>query len=492
MNRPCKYPDLGIRKEHHVWLIAATAVLVVVQLFQNLDQLPVRLWDESRQAMNVLEMIHNEKYLVTHFSGEPDLWNTKPPLLIWIQLLLTKLFGFSEWSLRLPSALAGLLTALAISLFTFHKSRSVLLACLSAFILVSFSNYVGLHATRTGDYDALLTLWTTTYCLLFVVYLDTSQVKWLYLFSLSLILAVLTKGVAGLLFLPGLLVIILLNGKWWIFRNLGLYFNGILIVMAIASYYIFREMASEGYLAAVMNNELGGRFNSTIENHYQPFHFYFNHLLGSETIWVVMAFVGLYFGCRKERSEQRSILLTLLILTITFLVIISKSQTKLLWYFVPALPFIAIISAIGLVSLIDFLITRFGDTQPGVLKYYLCAVYIITAIPYSIVFQRNYNYSVRQSDARLYNIGNLIKEAGNGTVDLRGYKICFNGNTPNVWADLKIVSEKGVEMPFRSVDKISVGDKLIVWQESVMAQLYESHNISMIKEENNIHFLEVR
>jgi 4-amino-4-deoxy-L-arabinose transferase-like glycosyltransferase len=305
-------------------------------------------------------------------------------------------------------------------------------------------------------------------------------------------LAVLTKGVAGLLFLPGLLVIILLNGKWWIFRNLGLYFNGILIVMAIASYYIFREMASEGYLAAVMNNELGGRFNSTIENHYQPFHFYFNHLLGSETIWVVMAFVGLYFGCRKERSEQRSILLTLLILTITFLVIISKSQTKLLWYFVPALPFIAIISAIGLVSLIDFLITRFGDTQPGVLKYYLCAVYIITAIPYSIVFQRNYNYSVRQSDARLYNIGNLIKEAGNGTVDLRGYKICFNGNTPNVWADLKIVSEKGVEMPFRSVDKISVGDKLIVWQESVMAQLYESHNISMIKEENNIHFLEVR
>ncbi|UOQ78563.1 hypothetical protein MUN84_08455 [Hymenobacter sp. 5516J-16] len=64
---------------------------------------PIYLWDESRVAVNAAEMALNNNWLVAHFEGQPDLWNTKPPLLLWLQVLSIKLFGFNEVAIRLPT-----------------------------------------------------------------------------------------------------------------------------------------------------------------------------------------------------------------------------------------------------------------------------------------------------------------------------------------------------------------------------------------------------
>ena len=137
------------------------AVLVYFAIFWNLDYMPIRLWDESRLAINALEMYKNGNYIVTYFDGLPDMWNTKPPLMIWLQVLMFKAFGISVLSLRLPSAISALLTTIAILFFSIKYLKSFWFGFVAVFVLISIDGYIELHSIRTGDYDSLLTLFTT-------------------------------------------------------------------------------------------------------------------------------------------------------------------------------------------------------------------------------------------------------------------------------------------------------------------------------------------
>ena len=71
--------------------------LMYIPLFGYLDTLPLRIWDESRLAVNSYEMLNNGNFIVTGFEGKPDMWNTKPPFLIWIQVLFIKIRGLLSW-----------------------------------------------------------------------------------------------------------------------------------------------------------------------------------------------------------------------------------------------------------------------------------------------------------------------------------------------------------------------------------------------------------
>src|SRR6476469_4901663 len=93
-------------------------VLCYFPIFLHLDSLSIRLWDESRLANNAIEMGINKNYIVTYYGGQPDMWNTKPPLMIWLQVFFGNLIGFNELSIRLPSAFAALFTVWLIALFT--------------------------------------------------------------------------------------------------------------------------------------------------------------------------------------------------------------------------------------------------------------------------------------------------------------------------------------------------------------------------------------
>ena len=89
-------------------------LLAYFPVFLHLEFLPIRVWDESRLANNAYEMFKNGNFLVPHFEGTPDMWNTKPPLMVILQVLCCKVFGIRELSIRLPSAIAGFLTAVNI------------------------------------------------------------------------------------------------------------------------------------------------------------------------------------------------------------------------------------------------------------------------------------------------------------------------------------------------------------------------------------------
>ncbi|MGB1103999.1 MAG: ArnT family glycosyltransferase [Crocinitomicaceae bacterium] len=79
----------------------------------------MRFWDESIFAVNTFEMMENRQYFPSFYDGQPDLYNTKPPLLNWLQIIASHIFGYNELSMRLPWAIGAGLSVLAI--FNFLK-----------------------------------------------------------------------------------------------------------------------------------------------------------------------------------------------------------------------------------------------------------------------------------------------------------------------------------------------------------------------------------
>src|SRR5688572_32570269 len=120
-------------------------IVAGIPLFVHLDVLPFRLWDESRLASNAYEMHKNGNFVVTHYNGEPEMWNTKPPLMIWLQVFFIKLLGFNELSVRMPSAIAGLLTCVLLLLFSDKYFKSYLPGAFACLVLVTTNGYVDIH-----------------------------------------------------------------------------------------------------------------------------------------------------------------------------------------------------------------------------------------------------------------------------------------------------------------------------------------------------------
>ncbi|MFN5621315.1 MAG: ArnT family glycosyltransferase, partial [Flavobacteriales bacterium] len=171
-------------------------------LFGHIEKLPLRQYDEARQAINAMEMLHSGNWLVTSYDHEPETWNTKPPLLIWLQASFMAVLGPTELAVRLPSAFAALMTGFLLWFFAKRHLNREYLGLLAAGILFTTACYVRLHGTRTGDFDALLTLFTTWAGISLWLFVERQERKFLIPFFVAWTLGVFTNGIAARLFAP--------------------------------------------------------------------------------------------------------------------------------------------------------------------------------------------------------------------------------------------------------------------------------------------------
>lgn len=345
------------------WILPLVILIVLsyFPLFLHLDKLPIRIWDEARLAVNAIEMTRSGNTLVTFFDGEPEMWNTKPPFLIWLQAACINIFGINELSVRLPSALAALFTILGLVMFSAKYFKDIWLGIIAALVLLTSYGYVEHHGTRTGDYDSLLTLLTTCYCLLWFAYIEYGKLKYLHFFFMAVTIAVLTKTVQGLFFIPALLIyaFAVKNKFKVIIKNKWVYIDSLIFILIICSYYITREYYNPGYLESVNQNELGGRFLNVIENHKHGFMFYFDNLINVRfSNWYILLLPGLVVGLTIKNKHIRNISIFCSINIVAYWLIISAAQTKLEWYDLPLFPFLSLLASIFIYWIFIFLKTN--------------------------------------------------------------------------------------------------------------------------------------
>lgn len=332
------------------WAYFSFFFLASIALFANLGTDPLACWDESRQAVNAVEMLDHKNPFITTYEGEVDLWNTKPSLLVATQSLSFAVLGISEFALRLPSALAALLLCLGIFRFFIHEYKSYWGAFTAVSILLSISGYNGYHGVRTGDYEGFLTLFATLFILYFYKFLKKEDKNSLFLFFIFFTLSVLSKGITAFMFLPGLFLYALFSGNFFSITRMPVFWIVLLSsLLGIILYYGYREYHSPGFLQVIYDNELGGRFNKVKEGNSGAWNYYLIGLLSERALpWVPIILLSytLRLFTIKSNNIWRTPLLYFGFLNFSWLFFISIAKTKLAWYDVPMFPLTAILGGL--------------------------------------------------------------------------------------------------------------------------------------------------
>jgi len=111
-----------LRKYLPYLLLAVGFYIISMPLWLKVDLLPIRLWDEARNAVNAIEMSQSHNWLVRTYNGIPETFETKPPLLTWFQVVSLKVFGYNELAIRLPSVVFSILSLIVLFVLLFKMT----------------------------------------------------------------------------------------------------------------------------------------------------------------------------------------------------------------------------------------------------------------------------------------------------------------------------------------------------------------------------------
>jgi 4-amino-4-deoxy-L-arabinose transferase-like glycosyltransferase len=333
--------------------VLALMIVCAVPFLLSLGNIPLIDPDEGRYAEIPREMLERGDFITPTLNYVK--YFEKPPLLYWLNAASLKLFGLNEFAARLPSALSGLATVLAtyiIALKLFDR-RTALFAAL---ILTTAAGFV--LQSRIILTDMLLTFCLTSALGSFIVAARQEErhrggATW-YLFYLFCALAVLTKGLIGLVFPAGIIFFyMLIAGEWRLLIRMRLV-SGILLFLAItAPWFVAVSLKNPEFARFFFIHEHFERFTSTVHGRYQPFWFFVPVLLGTMLPWSFFIPGSLGRAWRDRHHESGRAALFMLIWSVLIFLFFSKSGSKLVPYMLPIFPPLAILIASRFSSAFD-------------------------------------------------------------------------------------------------------------------------------------------
>ena len=315
----------GIQK-HGITILLLGAVSVAAFLFQ-LGSTRLDSWDEAIYAQAAKEMVSSGDWITPHWNQQE--FFQKPPLLIWLTALLFKVFGISEFTSRVVSALSGVGVVL-LTLMLARRFFDELPAVVSSVaVLVSAPLF---QFARSGTMDVLLTF----FMLLAVYsYLKSKEDSRLWLaVGIACGLAVMTKGAAAFPLIGALLIAAVLDRRRFA-REL---WAGILLFIVIGGTWHFAMIYLHGnaFLDDYLGRHVLARAMGGVDERLEGVFYY---------LPVVGVFLPLLpFGLHRLWKE-RDVPPIIPILGLSIILFYTFISTKHAWYIVPALPFLSILVA---------------------------------------------------------------------------------------------------------------------------------------------------
>jgi 4-amino-4-deoxy-L-arabinose transferase-like glycosyltransferase len=321
----------------------AVFVVLVVVIFVSTFRLgSVTLFDgdEAVFAEATKEMVQSGDYITPTYNGEVRY--DKPIFFYWMMGLSYKVFGINEFGARFPSAVAGILLAMALFYFVrhFYSDNRALYAGLSMTASLYFFVY-----SRASVTDMVLTLFITLS--LFSFYLSLKwRARFIYGFYLFSALAFLTKGLIGIVFPFAVAFIFVLVTEG--IRGLKKVFNqkGLLLFMIVGGPWYAAQFAIHGdeFFQQFFMKHHFKRYTDVISGHKGPIYYYVAALAVGLFPWVAF----LPSGIRKMLKDKDPLLVFSGIWVAFIVVFFSFATTKLPDYVLSAIPAVAILIASGM------------------------------------------------------------------------------------------------------------------------------------------------
>lgn len=330
------------------------ALFCVVPFLLFLGNIPLIDPDEGRYAEIPREMLERNDFITPTLNYVK--YFEKPPLLYWLNAASIKLFGLNEWAARLPSALSGMATVLAtyiIALRLFDR-RTALFAAL---FLATAAGFI--LQSRIILTDMLLTFCLTSALGAFITAARREEwhrggdAAW-YIFYLFCALAVLTKGLIGIVFPAGIIFFyLLITGDWHILKRMRL-LTGIVLFLAVTTpWFLAVSLKNPEFARFFFIHEHFERFTSTVHGRSQPFWFFVPVLAGTMLPWSFFIPGALTLAWRDRRHEGGQAALFLLIWALFIFLFFSASGSKLIPYMLPVFPPLALLIANRFNTILD-------------------------------------------------------------------------------------------------------------------------------------------
>lgn len=434
-------------------------------------------------------MAHGGNWIAVPYNGQPDWWSTKPPLMIWLQAICISIFGMNELSIRLPAALGAFFTCAVIFIFCYKYLKNIELGFIAVLVLITTTGFIKTHVARTGDYDSLLVLLTTTYLLSYFISIESENQKtakkFLIYFFIAVTLSVLCKGIQGLIFLPGLFIYTLARKKFlFLLKQKQFYFGLVLFFVFGVGYFLLREWIDPGFLNAFWQMEGGGRFNSAIDAHDGPFSFYWQILINEDfNGWYMLIPCGIIIGVAQVDKRIKNLSWFLLLLCAEYLLVISSAQTKINWYDAPMLPLLALIA--GIFISWCYTIIRNSEALNRGLKFPAAAfvlLFLLFVNPYTQTIQNIFNYKEISWNKWVYDIPNYLNHAINTNKNIDGATVVYNYWPSTTMLYLKMLEEKNQHV---KLSLYQVEDKFLKMLEGGVQQ-FSICNVSGFKSGDKI------
>jgi 4-amino-4-deoxy-L-arabinose transferase-like glycosyltransferase len=296
--------------------------------------------DEPRYAQVAREMLGRHDWITPTLGGKP--WLEKPPLYYWQAMLAYIVFGVSDWSARLPSAVDATLMVVATYLFLkrfrpgFQLDGALMAA--SAAGVVAFA--------RAASTDMPLASMFTIAMLAWYAWYENESRGYLAVFYCFLALGMLAKGPVAP-FLAGIVIAIFATARGD-YRLLGrtLWVPGILLFCAVAlPWHAAVQIKNPEFFRIFILEHNLARFGTNLYHHPEPFWYFVPVTLLGLIPWAVFVASSFVQNIRAWWTDRQQVFASeaalnvfLVIWLVVPVVFFSLSKSKLPGYIVPALP----------------------------------------------------------------------------------------------------------------------------------------------------------
>ncbi len=340
--KPDHFEMLSHKKLVGILMAAAYVLLMMGNGFVSLTH-P----DEVFYVQSAKEMIAHRSWLTPMIFDAPHF--EKPIFFFWLLALNIKLFGVTPFAARFWPALfavIGVAVTYWAAWMLFERKR---LAFLSGLVLASSFIYLALARAVLTDM-VFSVLVTVTIALLYAGYkYRASADKWIVLAAAVSGVAVLTKGVLGVIFPAAAILIFLLYKRDLAFLKRRGIWPGLCVFLLIAlpwhvvmyQWYgqeFIREYVHNVHIRRVLEAE-----HARLDNWYFYLGLMFGGILPWSFFWPPAA--RLVWRQFKEKLPERDKLFFLLAWVLGVYIFVQPAHSKLASYVFPAFPAIAIVVA---------------------------------------------------------------------------------------------------------------------------------------------------
>ncbi|HZP86746.1 MAG TPA: phospholipid carrier-dependent glycosyltransferase [Burkholderiales bacterium] len=328
------------------WKAFLLLIVFIALWFGGLNHRKLFDPDEGRYAEVPREMAVTGDFVTPRLNGFKHF--AKPPLQYWTTALAYKSFGVKDWTARLWPALTGALGLLLVY-FTGSLLFGRAAGIAAGLVLASSLYYVFFAQVATVDMNLTLFIAAATcFIMLGLNALPGSRAerRWMLLAWAAMALAMLAKGLVGVVFpLMAVGLYTLIHRQWMLWTRLHP-FTGALVFLAIAApWFVTVSLRNPEFFHFFFVQEHFARYATTIHRRTEPFWFFLPLLLVGLLPWTWAMLESIREGWRiTDKADHFHPQRFLALWGLSIIVFFSFSSAKMVAYILPAVPALGLLT----------------------------------------------------------------------------------------------------------------------------------------------------